>query len=59
MRISVPEEFVRRRFEAVAMYQSQRQIGLIVEELRKVGGNEYLLEMEFDIIQHEKYALLF
>lgn len=59
MRINVPDELVRRRFEAVAMYQSQRQIGLVVEALRKVGGSEYLLEMEFDLIQHEKYALLF
>jgi len=59
MRVNVPEELVRRRFEAVAMYQSQRQIGLVVETLRKVGGNEYLLEMEFDLIQHDKYASLF
>ena len=59
MRISVPDELVRRRFEAVAMYKSQRQIGLVVEALRKVGGIEYLLEMEFDLIQHEKYATLF
>jgi hypothetical protein len=59
MRVRVPDELVRRRFEAVAMYQSQRQIGLVVEELRKVGGSEYLLEMEFDLIKHEKYAALF
>ena len=59
MRISVPEEFVRRRLESVAIYQSQRQIGLVVDTLRKVGGIEYLLEMEFDIIRHEKYASLF
>ena len=59
MRISVPDELVRRRFEAVAMYQSQRQIGLVVDTLRKVGGVEYLLEMEFDIIRHEKYVSLF
>lgn len=59
MRINVPESLVVRRFEAVAMYQSQRQIALTVEELRKVGGLEYLFEMEFDLIQREKYALLF
>jgi len=59
MRVRVPDELVRRRFEAVAMYQSQRQIGLVVDELRKVGGSEYLLEKEFDLIKHEKYASLF
>jgi len=59
MRIRVPDELVHRRLESITMYQSQRQIGLIVEGLRKVGGMEYLLEMEFDLIQHEKYAALF
>ena len=59
MRIRVPDELVERRLESVAMYESQQQIGLIVEGLRKVGGIEYLLEMEIDLIQHEKYAALF
>ena len=59
MRIRVPDDLVRRRFEAVEMYQSQRQIGLIVESLRKAGGGEYLLEMEFDLIQPRKYDGLF
>ena len=59
MRIRVPDEIVRRRFEAVALYRSQRQIGLIVESLRKAGGGEYLLEMEFDLIKPGKYDALF
>ena len=59
MRVRVSDELVRRRFEAVAMYQSQRQIVLIVESLRKAGGGEYLLEMEFDLIQPGKYDALF
>jgi LmbE family N-acetylglucosaminyl deacetylase len=59
MRIRVSEELARRRAESVAMYQSQRQIGLIVESLRKAGGGEYLLEMEFDLIQPGKYDALF
>ena len=59
MRIRVSDDLVQRRFEAVAMYQSQRQIGLIVESLKKAGGGEYLLEMEFDMIQPRKYDGLF
>jgi len=59
MRVSVPDELMHRRLEALAVYESQRQIGLIVEGLRKAGGSEYLLEMEFDLIQHDKYATLF
>jgi LmbE family N-acetylglucosaminyl deacetylase len=59
MRIRVSEELARRRAESVAMYQSQRQIGLIVESLRKAGCGEYLLEMEFDLIQPGKYDAMF
>ena len=59
MRVRVSEELVRRRFEAVAMYQSQRQIGLVVESLRQAGGGEYLREMEFDLIRPRKYDALF
>ena len=59
MRVRVPEELVRRRSEAVAMYQSQRQIVLVVESLFKAGGGEYLHEMEFDLIKPGKYDTLF
>ena len=59
MRVRVDDDLVRRRFEAVAMYQSQRQIGMVVETLRKAGGGEYLREMEFDIIKPGKYDALF
>jgi LmbE family N-acetylglucosaminyl deacetylase len=59
MRIQVSDDLVRRRLEAVAMYKSQRQIGLAIESLRKAGGTEFLLEMEFQLFQAGQYNELF
>ena len=59
MRIQVPEELVRRRLEAVAMYQSQRQIAIAIESLRQSGGTEFLLEMEFQLFSGGQYNDLF
>jgi len=41
------------------MFKSQLQIDLLVQQLRKAGGNEYLLEMAFDIFEAQKYERLF
>jgi LmbE family N-acetylglucosaminyl deacetylase len=59
MRIRVPDDLVRRRLEAVAMYTSQRQIGLAIESLRQSGGTEFLLEMEFQLFKAGHYNDLF
>jgi LmbE family N-acetylglucosaminyl deacetylase len=59
MRIRVSDDLVRRRLEAVAMYKSQRQIGLAIESLRKAGGTEFLLEMEFQLFNAGHYNDLF
>ena len=59
MRIRVPENLIQRRLEAVAMYKSQRQIGLALESLRNAGGTEFLLEMEFKLFNTGHYNDLF
>ncbi len=59
MQVRVPEELVKLRLEAVALYRSQLQIELLVESLRKAGNGEYLLEMQFDLLQPGKYDSLF
>jgi LmbE family N-acetylglucosaminyl deacetylase len=59
IRICVPAELTEQRLEALGLYKSQLQIELLVKELRKVGGKEYLLEMEFEIFKPEKYENLF
>ncbi|MDR1963863.1 MAG: PIG-L family deacetylase [Planctomycetaceae bacterium] len=59
IRVRVPDILAEQRLQALALYKSQLQIGLVVEELRKAGGNEYLLEMVFEIFKPEKYETLF
>jgi LmbE family N-acetylglucosaminyl deacetylase len=59
IRVRVPEAMTEQRLQALALYKSQLQIGLVVEELRKTGGKEYLLEMAFEIFKPEKYEILF
>jgi LmbE family N-acetylglucosaminyl deacetylase len=59
LRIRVPDELTERRLQAIALYKSQLQIELLVEELRKAGGNEYLLEITFEIFKPQKYESLF
>lgn len=58
-RVSVPDHLVERRLEGIALYQSQLQIDLLVQELRKAGGREYLLEMVFEVFSPKKYETLF
>ncbi|GHT24005.1 hypothetical protein FACS189419_08650 [Planctomycetales bacterium] len=58
-RIRVSNDFVEKRLAALASYRSQKQIGLLVEELRKNGGSEYLLEIRFDVFSAAKYESAF
>jgi LmbE family N-acetylglucosaminyl deacetylase len=59
IRVCVSDTLAEQRLQALALYKSQLQIGLVVEQLRKVGGKEYLLEMVFEIFKPEKYDTLF
>lgn len=59
IRTRVPNDLFEKRLQGIAMFKSQRQIDLIVDETRRAGGNEYLLERTFDIFQAENCASLF
>ena len=59
MRVRVSDDVVEKRLEGVALFKSQLQIDLIVQQLRRAGGNEYLLEMAFDIFEAKKHEHLF
>lgn len=59
IRIRVSDDLVEKRLQAIALYKSQLQIDLLVQELRKTGGVEYLLEVAFEIFQADKYESLF
>jgi LmbE family N-acetylglucosaminyl deacetylase len=59
MRVRVSDDLVEKRLAGIALYKSQKQIGLVVEEIRKAGGNEYLLELAFEIFCAKKYESSF
>jgi len=59
MRVRVSDDLVEKRLAGIALYKSQLQIGMIVDELRKAGGNEYLLELAFEIFSAKKYESSF
>jgi LmbE family N-acetylglucosaminyl deacetylase len=59
MRIRVSEELAEKRLQAIALFKSQQQIGLVVEGLRKAGGVEYLHEAVFGIYSPEEYRAVF
>ena len=59
MRTRVSPEIVEKRLNACAAFESQTQVELILDGLRRAGGNEYILEMEFDIIKPGKYDDIF
>jgi len=59
LRVRVSDDLVEKRLAGLALYKSQLQIELVVNEIRKAGGKEYLLEMAFQIFQATKYESLF
>lgn len=59
MRVLVSDDLVEKRLEGIALFKSQLQIELLVAQLRKAGGKEYLREMPFDIFKPEKYDSIF
>jgi len=59
IRVRVSDDLVEKRLKGIALYKSQLQIGMVVNEVRKAGGNEYLHEMVFKIFSATKYESLF
>jgi LmbE family N-acetylglucosaminyl deacetylase len=59
IRVRVSDDWVEKRLAGIALYKSQLQIGMIVSEIRKAGGDEYMLEMAFEIFSAKKYETLF
>ena len=59
MRVRVSDDLTEKRLAGIALYKSQLQIDLVVNEVRKAGGNEYLHEMAFKIFSATKYESFF
>lgn len=59
LRTRVGDDLVEKRLQGIALFKSQLQIDLLVQQLRKAGGSEYILEMAFDIFSPGKYDSIF
>ena len=59
IRVRVSDDLVEKRLKGIALYKSQLQIDMVVNEVRKAGGNEYLHEMAFKIFSATKHESLF
>ncbi len=59
MRIRVSDDLLEKKLDGIAAYKSQEQIELLIDVQRQAGGQEYLRELEFDIMQPGKYDHLF
>jgi len=59
LRIQVSDDVLERKLEAFAVYKSQKQADLVLQNLRQAGPQEYIREMAFDLIQPQKYDAMF
>lgn len=59
MRIRTSEDLLEKKLEAVYVYKSQEQIKLLVDGLKETGAQEYLREVQLDIMTPHKHDKLF
>ncbi|MDO4550162.1 MAG: PIG-L family deacetylase [Planctomycetia bacterium] len=59
LRVRTSEELLEKKLAGIMEYKSQEQIELLIEVQRKAGAQEYIREVEFDIMQPGKYDYLF
>jgi len=59
MRIRTNQELFEKKLDAIRAYKSQEQIELLVNGLIESGAQEYLREVNFDIMTPHKHDKLF
>ncbi|MCI0498167.1 MAG: PIG-L family deacetylase [Planctomycetales bacterium] len=59
VRIQTPSSYLEKKLEAIAAYKSQKQIGSLIEIVRKSGPYEYLRELNFKLYQPALYYDMF
>ncbi|HPS00184.1 MAG TPA: PIG-L family deacetylase [Candidatus Sumerlaeota bacterium] len=59
IKVRATPEMLQRKLAAIAAFASQKQIGLIVEQMREGGPVEYLHEMHFQFYSPSVYENLF
>jgi len=57
--IAASESELQKKLDAVESYQSQKQIGMLIENLRSNGAFEYVRDIGFDYYTPSKYHALF
>ncbi|MFA6175702.1 MAG: PIG-L family deacetylase [Phycisphaerae bacterium] len=55
LRIRTPQEFLDKKLKAIAAFESQKQIGSLIDIVRKSGPEEYLRELHFKLYQPTAY----
>ena len=59
LRIRTPLEYLERKLAAIAAFASQKQIGALVENVRKAGPVEFLRTIEYKFYDPARYFDLF
>ena len=59
VRIQAPESYLEKKLNAIAAFQSQKQIGSLIDIVRKSGPYEYLRELNFKLYQPALYYDMF
>ncbi len=59
LRMQTPESFLQKKLESIGAFESQTQIGSLIDIVRKSGPYEYLRELHFKLYQPTAYYDLF
>ena len=59
VRIQTPRSYLDKKLEAIGAFKSQKQIGSLIEIVRKSGPYEYLRELNFKLYQPALYYDMF
>lgn len=55
LRMRTPLSYLERKLEGIAAFQSQKQIGALIDIVRKTGPEEYLRALRFSLYQPVRY----
>jgi LmbE family N-acetylglucosaminyl deacetylase len=59
LRIQTPQSYLEKKLDAIGAFQSQKQIGSLIEIIRQSGPYEYLRELAFKLYQPAAYYDMF
>ncbi len=59
LRVKTSDDLFEKKIQAILAYQSQEQIDLAISNQRKAGPQEFIRELEFNILNPKQYEELF